>query len=139
MESEGIYTGYKYYETRYEDQILNQGNASAADGATSGSAWDYASEMSYPFGYGLSYTTFEMKLDSVEAEVGGVGTATVTVTNTGSVAGKTAVQLYVQVPYTRGSQQTDRGLGGIRFPPSQRLTLISLSWICWPRPGNWIK
>ena len=102
VESEGIYTGYKYYETRYEDQILGKGNASAANGSTSGSAWSYASEMSYPFGYGLSYTTFEMKLDSVDVKVGGTGTAKVTVKNTGSVAGKTAVQLYVQAPYTAG-------------------------------------
>ena len=102
VESEGIYTGYKYYETRYEDQILGQGSATASAGASSGSAWSYANEMTYPFGYGLSYTTFEMKLDSVEVNVGGTGTAKVTVKNTGSVAGKTAVQLYVQAPYTAG-------------------------------------
>ena len=102
VESEGIYTGYKYYETRYEDQILGQGSATASAGSSTGSAWSYANEMTYPFGYGLSYTTFEMKLDSVEINVGGAGTAKVTVTNTGSVAGKTAVQLYMQAPYTTG-------------------------------------
>lgn len=102
VESEGIYNGYKYYETRYEDSILGQGNADAEEGATNGGAWNWDDEVSYSFGYGLSYTTFEQKLDSVEVEVGGTGTAKVTVTNTGDVAGKDVVQLYVQAPYTEG-------------------------------------
>lgn len=102
VESENIYTGYKYYETRYEDSILGQGNADAEDGATNGGAWNWDDEVSYSFGYGLSYTTFEQKLDSVELEVGGAGTAKATVTNTGDAAGKSVVQLYVQAPYTEG-------------------------------------
>ena len=102
VENEGIYTGYRYYETRYEDQILGSGNATDATGSTTGNAWSYADEVSYPFGYGMSYTTFEQKLDSVELAVGGAGRATVTVTNTGDKAGKCAVQLYVQAPYTAG-------------------------------------
>ncbi len=102
VESEGIYTGYKYYETRYEDAVLGRGNADAEDGSSSGDAWSWENEVSYPFGYGLSYTTFEQKLDSVELEVGGGGTAKVTVTNTGDVAGKSVAQLYVQTPYTEG-------------------------------------
>lgn len=102
VETEGIYVGYKYYETRYEDQILNRANAQAEQGSTSGAAWNYADEMVYPFGYGLSYTTFEQKLENVSVEVGGKGTAAVTVTNTGNVAGKCAVQLYMQAPYTEG-------------------------------------
>ena len=101
VESENIYVGYKYYETRYEDQVLGAGNATDAAGAISG-AWNYASEVSYPFGYGMSYTTFERKLDGVELEIGGEGKAMVTVTNTGDVAGKTSAQLYVQAPYTAG-------------------------------------
>lgn len=101
-ESEGIYIGYKYYETRYEDQVLGQGNAAAADGSTSGGAWNYADEMSYPFGYGMSYTTFEQKLESVDVTVGDTGKAVVSVTNTGDVAAKSVVQLYVQAPYTAG-------------------------------------
>ena len=54
VESEGIYTGYKYYETRYEDEILGQGNADTTEGSSDGAAWDYANEVSYPFGYGLT-------------------------------------------------------------------------------------
>ncbi|MCD7760978.1 MAG: glycoside hydrolase family 3 C-terminal domain-containing protein [Clostridiales bacterium] len=102
VETEGIYVGYKYYETRYEDSVLGQGSADATDGSSTGSAWNYTDEMTYPFGYGISYTTFEQTLDDVSLEIGGTGTATVTVTNTGSVAGKSVVELYVQVPYIEG-------------------------------------
>lgn len=100
VESEGIYNGYKYYETRYEDSVLGRGNADASEGSTTGSAWNYEDEVSYPFGYGLSYTIFEQKLNGVNVEVGGNGTAEVTVTNAGDTAGKSTVQLYVQSPYT---------------------------------------
>ncbi|MCC8100453.1 MAG: glycoside hydrolase family 3 C-terminal domain-containing protein [Clostridiales bacterium] len=102
VETEGIYVGYKYYETRYEDSVLGQGNATSTEGSSTGEAWSYEDEMTYPFGYGLSYTTFEQTLDDVTLEIGGTGTATVTVTNTGDVAGKSVVQLYVQTPYTDG-------------------------------------
>ena len=100
---EGIYVGYKYYETRYEDAILGQGNASGSAGvfASQGGSWNYADEMLYPFGYGLSYTTFEQTLDSCDYdEASDTFTAKVTVTNTGNAAGKTTVQVYVQTPYT---------------------------------------
>ena len=100
VETEGIYQGYKYYETRYEDQVLGQGNATAGAGAIDGSAWNYGNEVSYPFGYGLSYTTFEQKVDSVDLTVEGGGQAFVTVTNTGDYAGKSVVELFVQTPYT---------------------------------------
>ena len=99
VESEGIYTGYKYYETRYEDSVLGRANASGNAGTTN-AAWNWDDEVSYSFGYGLSYTTFEEKLNSVEVNLGGQGTAKVTVTNTGNVAGKAVAQLYVQAPYT---------------------------------------
>ncbi len=101
VESEGIYTGYKYYETRYEDEILGQGNADTTEGSSDGAAWDYANEVSYPFGYGLSYTTFEQKLESVDVQVGGTATAKVNVTNTGDVAGKSVVQLFMYSPHTQ--------------------------------------
>ncbi len=102
VETEGIYVGYKYYETRYEDEVLGRANAASASGAYAGSTWTYADEVTYPFGYGLSYTTFEETLNSIDVAIGEVGTASVTVTNTGSVAGKDVVELYVQAPYTEG-------------------------------------
>lgn len=88
---EGIYVGYKYYETRYEDAVLGQGNAGD---------FDYASEMVYPFGYGLSYTTFEWSNFSTTWD-GTKATVKVDVTNTGKVAGKDVVEIYAQSPYTK--------------------------------------
>lgn len=88
--AEGIYVGYKYYETRYEDVVLGQGNAGD---------YDYASEVNYPFGYGLSYTTFDWS-NLRTAWNGSACTVTVDVTNTGTAAGKDVVEIYVQSPYT---------------------------------------
>lgn len=82
--TEGIYVGYKFYET------------AAAEGAI-----DYDSMVAFPFGYGLSYTSFEQKLDDVTYEDGKV-TVDVTVTNTGDTAGKDVVEVYYNPPYTNG-------------------------------------
>jgi len=101
VEAEDIYIGYRYYETRYADSVLGQGNAASAAGSSTDGNWAYETEVTYPFGYGLSYTTFEQKLESVSVDLEArTVTATVTVTNTGKVAGKDVVQLYVSVPYT---------------------------------------
>ena len=115
VEAEGIYAGYKYYETRYADAVMGQGNADAAVGSTGG-AWTYANEVTYPFGYGMSYTTFTQKLDSISVDLNAqTVTAKVTVTNTGSVAGKDAVQLYVCVPYTDYDKQHGVEKAGIQL------------------------
>lgn len=82
---EGIYQGYKYYETR---------------GLTDGESW-YQSNVVYPFGYGLSYTSFSKQLIRTDVS-GNTITMTVKVTNTGNVAGKEVVQLYYTAPYTNG-------------------------------------
>ncbi len=105
VQSEGIYVGYKYYETRYEDSIINstsQASSSAGVGAYNSSGeWNYEDEVTYPFGYGLSYTTFEQSIDSVTfASDYKTADVTVTVKNTGSVAGKDVIQIYGQSPYT---------------------------------------
>ena len=86
---EGIYVGYRYYETR---------------GETDGEDW-YNANVVYPFGYGLSYTTFDWTVGDASAseiELGATITVPVTVKNTGSVAGKDVVQLYASAPYTLG-------------------------------------
>ena len=101
FQAEGIYIGYKYYETRYEDTILGQGNATSSKGASNGaSEWRYENEVSYPFGHGLSYTTFEQMLQDVTFnENTDRYELTVEVTNTGDVPGKSVVQVYAQTPY----------------------------------------
>jgi len=96
---EGIYVGYRYTETRYEDAVLGSGNAGD---------FRYSDVVAYPFGHGLSYTTFAMSDMQVSKQGEGSDTeytVTVTVTNTGSVAGKKAVQIYVQKPYTDYDRQ----------------------------------
>lgn len=96
---EGIYVGYRYTETRYEDVVL--GTANAGD-------FQYNDVVAYPFGYGLSYTSFSMGNLQVEKTGEGRETSyhvTVDVTNTGSAAGKKAVQIYVQKPYTDYDRQ----------------------------------
>lgn len=98
--AEGIYIGYKYYETRYEDCILNRGGANSTVGTfDSRGGWSYAEEVSFPFGYGISYTTFDQKLTEVVRNADGTTTVKGTVTNTGSVAGKSVVEVYAQTPY----------------------------------------
>ncbi len=101
---EGIYVGYKYYETRYEDCILEQGNANVNKGVYAGTSnWDYAAEMGYPFGWGMSYTTFEQKILSVDynnADGKDEYVVKVQVKNTGDMEGRASVQVYFQQPYT---------------------------------------
>lgn len=113
IEAEGIYVGYRYYETRYYDAVMGSGNASSPVGAyASDAAWNYNDEVTYGFGYGMSYTTFQFAFDgdpvidiSVDPETGApqaLATFNVKVTNTGLVSGKTPVQIYGQAPYTTG-------------------------------------
>ena len=90
---EGIYVGYKYYETRYEDYVMNTGNAGD---------YTYSADVAFPFGHGLSYTTFDYSDFQVsynpETDQFDI---LLTVTNSGTVAGKETVQIYVQSPYTQ--------------------------------------
>lgn len=90
---EGIYVGYRYYETRYEDYVMGTGNAGD---------YAYALEVAYPFGFGLSYTDFGYSdMQVVYNEATDQFEVSVTVTNIGNTfAGKETVQVYVQSPYT---------------------------------------
>lgn len=99
-QAENIYVGYKYYETRYEDCILGQGGADSSVGTfDSKGGWSYPEEVSYPFGYGISYTTFDQQLTEVVRNENNTITVKGTVTNTGSVPGKSVVEIYAQTPY----------------------------------------
>ncbi len=93
--AEGIYSGYRYYETRYEDKVLNQGSAGN---------YNYSTEVAYPFGYSGSYTTFSLS-DFRASRSGDDYKVSVRVTNTGDVAGKRSVQIYLQRPYTDYDKQ----------------------------------
>ena len=104
-EEESIYIGYKYYETRYFDSILDQGNASQAltgETVDGGKVWDYDNEVSYSFGYGVEGSTFSEEITDAKIDWSGEiqSEVTVKVTNTGDNAAKHAVQLYVSLPYT---------------------------------------
>ena len=88
---EGIYVGYRYFETRYEDYVLGRGNAGD---------YDYDKLVAFPFGSGLSYTTFDYS-DFKITDQGSTILAEVDVTNTGKVDGKHTVQIYFQSPYTQ--------------------------------------
>lgn len=91
---EGIYNGYKYTETRYEDVIMNRDNVGT---------FNYDDVVTYPFGYGLSYTNFDWSDYKVETKHNGNNTTyevSVKVTNTGKTEGKDVVELYLQKPYT---------------------------------------
>lgn len=91
---EGIYNGYRYTETRYEDTVLERENVGD---------FNYSDIVSYPFGYGLSYTKFGYSDFKVtENPQDDTYTVNVTVTNTGDVAGKESVQVYLQQPYIQG-------------------------------------
>ncbi len=82
--AEGIYVGYKYYETAAQEGSI-----------------DYDKTVQYPFGYGLSYTEFEQKMGELEEKDGQIS-VDVEVTNTGDVAGKDVVEVYYKPPYTNG-------------------------------------
>lgn len=92
--AEDIYVGYRYYETRYEDKVL---------GVEGVGDFDYSSLVAYPFGYGLSYTTFEYSDMRVSDTDEGFD-VTVTVKNTGDIEGKNSVTVYLQKPYTEYDQ-----------------------------------
>lgn len=89
---EGIYVGYKYYETRYFDKTLDQGNPGD---------YNYDEVVQYPFGYGKSYTTFEWSdFKMTQPDNNGDIKVSVKVTNKGELPGREVVQVYVNVPYT---------------------------------------
>lgn len=110
--AEGVYVGYKYYETRYQDQVLGVNNATSAKGvyASKDGAWNYADEMVYTFGAGQSYADFTQELLSVEWDRSAhTVTAQVKVTNNGDETykgvSKDVVQLYVQQPWAPGQAE----------------------------------
>lgn len=105
VEAEGIYVGYKYYETRYFDSMANPTyNANATIGSSKeGESWNYANEVIFPFGQSLSYIPYTQKITEVLVDPSEHGKvrATVEVTNNGTDDGLFLAQLYVNRPYTQ--------------------------------------
>jgi len=112
--AEGIYSGYRYYETRYEDVVLKRGNAGS---------FKYENEVAYPFGYGESYTSFALSQFKA-TESGENYKLSVTVTNTGDTAGKKAVQAYLQKPYTEYDKQNKIEKSAVEFIGFAKTNLI---------------
>ena len=124
VEAEGIYVGYKYYETRYFDAIMNPAsNASSQKGATQSANWDYSKEVLYTFGHGLSYLPYEQKLKSIEVEKtpDGMITAVVELKNNGTTGGRLLAQLYVQKPYTEYDKQNLVEKSAVDFLSSKKV------------------
>ncbi|MCD7753299.1 MAG: glycoside hydrolase family 3 C-terminal domain-containing protein [Clostridiales bacterium] len=113
---ESIYVGYKFYETAAEEGLI-----------------DYDSTVQYPFGYGLSYTTFDQEITDFQDD-GSTITLTVTVTNTGSVAGKDVVEVYYTPPYYNGGIEKssvnllDFGKTDLLEPGTSETVTISFNW-----------
>lgn len=113
---EGMYMGYRYTETRYEDLIL--GTANVGD-------YNYTDVVSFPFGYGLSYTTFDYKNYQVTYNKDKrIYTVKVDVTNTGNKAGKEAVQVFLQKPYTNYDKKTGVGKPSVEFVGFNKTKLL---------------
>lgn len=112
---EGIYMGYKFYETAAEEGLIN-----------------YDEYVQYPFGYGLSYTTFTQEITGFKQDAGTL-TVEVAVTNTGGTAGKDVVELYFTPPYTNGGIEKasvnllDFGKTGLLEPGTSETITLSVS------------
>lgn len=130
---EGIYNGYRYTETRYEDVVM--GTKDVGD-------FVYEDVVSYPFGFGLSYTTFGYTDFGVAYDsASDVYTATVTVTNTGKSAGKEAVQIYLQRPYTdydKMNQIEKPAVELVGYAKTEELAAGASQTLTIPVEGKWL-
>ena len=128
VEAEGIYVGYKYYETRYFDSIMNpDSNATSSVGSTQGNAWNYDSEVIYPFGHTLSYLDYTQTIKSVDVDKTPEGniTAVIDVTNKSSKDGKFLAQLYVQQPYTEYDKENKVEKSAVMFLNSAKVDVAA--------------
>ena len=130
VQAEGIYVGYKYYETRYYDSIVDpEGtNATATIGSTEvGEAWNYATEVVFPFGQSLSYIPYTQEITEVavnRSEMGSV-TATIEVTNNGTEDGYFLTQIYVSRPYTAYDKEHDVEKSAVDFLSSAKVEVAA--------------
>lgn len=115
---EGIYVGYRFYETADAEGYFDS-DAFTTHEWKNGTAKGYDEVVQYPFGYGLSYTTFdeEVTASNIDLTAHSSNSITVKVTNTGDVAGKQVVQLYQEAPY--GTDETC-GISGVGLQKSAK-------------------
>ena len=118
---EGIYIGYRWYETADAAGYFDSEEFTTHEWKN-GTASGYDEVVQYPFGYGLSYTTFEQEVvdSDVSLEAHGTNSITVKVTNTGDVAGKEVVQIYMEAPY--GNDET-LGISGVGLEKSAKVLI----------------
>lgn len=128
VEAEGIYVGYKYYETRYFDSVMNPSyNAASSKGATQGGEWDYGREVTYSFGHTLSYLDYTQTLKSIAVDKTPEGniTAVIEVKNNSSQDGRFLAQLYVQQPYTDYDRQNRVEKSAVMFLNSAKVDVAA--------------
>ncbi len=125
VEAEGIYVGYQYYETRYYDSIMNPSSkATSTAGSTSGT-WNYANEVVYSFGHGLSYLDYEQTIKSVKVDKaeGGEIKAVVEVKNKSNKDGYFLTQLYAHSPYTNYDKENLVEKSAVQFLNSKKVNV----------------
>lgn len=144
--SEGIYIGYKYFETRYFDSVANPeyGASSAAGKVNStGEGWNYNEEVAFPFGYGNSYSEFSYSNFTVAENEDKTGyTVKVTVTNVGDVAAKEVVQVYLSKPYTDYDKENDVEVAAVElvgFAKTSKLEAGELEQVTINVPKDYMK
>ncbi len=128
VEAEGIYVGYKYFDTRYYDSIMNPAfHAASSEGATQAEQWDYTKEVIYSFGHSLSFLDYTQEIVSLNVDKtpeGGI-TAVVAVTNNSSEDGRFLAQLYVQQPYTEYDQENNVEKSAVMFLNSAKVDVAA--------------
>lgn len=129
VEAEGIYVGYKYYETRYFDSMADaEGtNAASTAGSTTGDAWDYANEVIFPFGQSLSYIPYTQEITDIRVDNSENGniTARIRVTNEGDEDGYFLAQLYVNKPYTEYDKEHNVEKSAVDFLNSKKVEVAA--------------
>lgn len=128
VEAEGIYVGYKYFETRYFDSIMNPSyNAASAKGATQAATWDYNKEVIYSFGHTLSYLDYEQNIKSIDVDKTPDGniTAVIEVKNNSNQDGYFLAQLYTQQPYTDYDRENNVEKSAVMFLNSAKVQVAA--------------
>lgn len=128
VEAEGIYVGYKYYETRYFDSVMNPSfHADSGAGATQSDSWNYDNEVVYSFGHTLSYLDYTQELKSVNVDKNTDGdiTAVIAVTNKSNQDGRFLAQLYVQQPYTAYDMENGVEKSAVMFLNSAKVNVAA--------------